>query len=312
MVQRPEIAIASSPDTLLAQLPKRGVTYNVLRFLKTKPLGTVGATIAAFLIILAVYVKFVEPTVGLIADPYKPIVSRINVAPGAEAWFGGDKIGRDVFARLINGAWISIYVGILASFIGTTIGMGVGIASAYWGGKFDLVVQRFMDAMIAFPGIILAIAILAALGASINNVVFALSVSYIPSAARIIRSQALAINEMDYILAARAVGVGTVRTMLKYIVPNVFAIYIVITTFHLGGAIISEASLSFLGVGTPPNEPSWGGMLNSSSSQYIAVAWWQPIFPGAAIIIVVFAWNLLGDALRDVLDPRLRGTGARG
>ena len=215
MVQRPEIAIASSPDTLLAQLPKRGVTYNVLRFLKTKPLGTVGATIAAFLIILAVYVKFVEPTVGLIADPYKPIVSRINVAPGAEAWFGGDKIGRDVFARLINGAWISIYVGILASFIGTTIGMGVGIASAYWGGKFDLVVQRFMDAMIAFPGIILAIAIMAALGPSINNVVFALSVSYIPSAARIIRSQALAINEMDYILAARAVGVGTVRTMIK-------------------------------------------------------------------------------------------------
>ena len=190
--------------------------------------------------------------------------------------------------------------------------MAVGIASAYWGGKFDLVVQRVIDAMIAFPGIILAIAIMAALGASINNVVFALSVSYIPSAARIIRSQALAINEMDYILAAQAVGVGTMRTMVKYIVPNVFAIYIVITTFHLGGAIISEASLSFLGVGTPPNEPSWGGMLNSSSSQYIAVAWWQPIFPGAAIIIVVFAWNLLGDALRDVLDPRLRGTGARG
>jgi len=176
------------------------------------------------------------------------------------------------------------------------------------GGELDLIVQRFVDALIAFPGIILAIAIMAALGVSINNVVFALAVAYIPSAARIIGAQALGIKEMAYILAARAVGVGNLRTMIKYIVPNVFAIYIVITTFHLGGAIISEASLSFLGVGTPPNEPSWGGMLSSSSSQYIAVAWWQPLFPGAAIIIVVFSWNILGDALRDVLDPRLRGT----
>ena len=137
-------------------------------------------------------------------EPYKPTVDRINVAPGADAWFGGDKIGRDVFARLINGAWISLYVGILASFIGTTIGMAVGIASAYWGGKLDLIVQRFIDAMIAFPGILLAIAIMAALGASINNVVFALAVAYIPSAARIIRAQALGIKEMDYMLAALA------------------------------------------------------------------------------------------------------------
>ena len=312
MVQRRGNAVVSPSAPTIIALPKRGAVYNVTRFLKTNPLGTVGATIAVVLIVLGVYVKFIEPSLGLIASPYKPLVSRINVAPSAEAWFGGDKIGRDMFSRLLNGVWISLYVGILASFIGTTIGMAVGIASAHWGGKFDLIVQRFMDAMIAFPGIILAIAIMAALGASINNVVFALAVAYIPSAARIIRSQALAINEMDYILAARAVGVGTLRTMVKYIVPNVFAIYIVITTFHLGGAIIAEASLSFLGVGTPPNEPSWGGMLNSASSQYIAVAWWQPVFPGVAIIIVVFAWNLLGDALRDVLDPRLRGTGKRG
>ena len=311
MVQRRENAIATAPAAVLLMRPKRGAAQNLTHFLKTKPLGTVGAVIAVALVLIAVYAKFIEPSIGLIADPYKPLVSRINVAPGAEAWFGGDKIGRDVFARLVNGAWISLYVGILASFIGTTIGMGVGIISAYAGGKLDLIVQRFIDAMIAFPGIILAIAVMAALGASINNVVFALAVAYIPGAARIIRSQSLVIKEMDYILAAKAVGVGNIRTMLKYIAPNVFAIYIVITTFHLGGAIISEASLSFLGVGTPPNEPSWGGMLNSSSSQYIAVAWWQPLFPGAAIIVVVFAWNLLGDALRDVLDPRLRGTGQR-
>jgi peptide/nickel transport system permease protein len=308
MTQRQEELTAGAPPGVIEFKPKHGFAQDVSRFFRTKPLGTVGAAIAVILILTAVYVKFIEPSVGLIADPYKPIVDRINVAPGGDAWFGGDKIGRDVFARLVNGAWISLYVGILSSFIGTTIGMGVGIASAYWGGKLDLIVQRLIDAMIAFPGIILAIAIMAALGASINNVVFALSVAYIPSAARIIRAQALGIKEMDYMLAARAVGVGNVRTMVKYIVPNVIAIYIVITTFHLGGAIIAEASLSFLGVGTPPNEPSWGGMLSGAASQYIAVAWWSPLFPGAAIITVVFAWNILGDALRDVLDPRLRGT----
>ena len=309
MVQYQSDAAASPAEAIFQVRQKRSAFEHVLRFLKTKPLGTIGAVIAIFLVLLALYVQFIEPVVDLIANPYKPLVPRINAPPSAEAWLGGDKIGRDVFARLLSGAWISLYVGLLASFIGTTLGMAIGIMSAYWGGMFDLIVQRFIDALIAFPGIILAIAIIAALGASINNVVLALAVSYIPSSARIIRAQALAINEMDYILAARAVGVGTARTMLKYILPNVFAIYIVITTFHLGGAIISEASLSFLGVGSPPHEPSWGGMLNSSSSQYIAVAWWQPIFPGLAIIIVVFAWNLLGDALRDVLDPRLRGTG---
>ena len=308
MIQRQENARAGAPPGVIEFKPKTGFAHDVSRFLRTKPLGTLGAAIAVVLILIAVCVKFIEPSVGLIADPYKPIVDRINVAPSGDAWFGGDKIGRDVFARLVNGAWISLYVGILASFIGTAIGMAVGIASAWWGGKLDLIVQRFVDALIAFPGIILAIAIMAALGVSINNVVFALAVAYIPSAARIIGAQALGIKEMAYILAARAVGVGNLRTMIKYIVPNVFAIYIVITTFHLGGAIISEASLSFLGVGTPPNEPSWGGMLSSSSSQYIAVAWWQPLFPWAAIIIVVFSWNILGDALRDVLDPRLRGT----
>ena len=307
MTQRQEELTAGAPPGVIEFKSKHGFTQDVSRFFRTKPLGTLGAAIAVILILTAVYVKFIEPSVGLIADPYKPIVDRINVAPGADAWFGGDKIGRDVFARLVNGAWISLYVGILASFIGTTIGMGVGIASAYWGGKLDLIVQRFIDAMIAFPGIILAIAIMAALGASINNVVFALSVAYIPSAARIIRAQALGIKEMDYILAARAVGVGNLRTMLKYMVPNVFAIYIVITTFHLGGAIIAEASLSFLGVGTPPNEPSWGGML-TGAAQNVRQAWWVAVFPGAAIAIVVFAWNLLGDGLRDVLDPRLSGT----
>ena len=292
--------------------PRRGPMQNVTHFVRTKPLATAGAVIAGLLVLIALYVQFLEPTMGLMADPYKPEVARIHAQPfNGEAWFGGDKLGRDVFSRLVHGAWISLYVGILASFFGTTIGMALGIISAYVGGKFDLISQRVVDAMLAFPGIILAIAIMAALGASINNVVFALTVAYIPSAARIIRSQSLSIKEMDYVFAAKAIGVGSFGTMFKYILPNIFAIYIVITTFHLGGAIISEAGLSFLGVGTPPNEPSWGGMLNGAASEYVAVNPWLPLFPGVAIIVVVFAWNLLGDGLRDVLDPRLRGTGAR-
>ena len=184
--------------------------------------------------------------------------------------------------------------------------MLVGVASAYFGGKVDLIVQRFVDGMMAFPSLILAVAIMAALGSSINNVVIALAIIYIPSTARILRSQALAINEMDYILAARAVGAGTWRIILRHITPNCFPVFIVIVTFHLGGAIIAEASLSFLGVGAPAAEPSWGGML-SKAGPNVRVQPWVGVFPGLAIAIVVFAWNLLGDALRDVLDPRLRG-----
>ncbi len=242
-----------------------------------------------------------------IEDPYDPVVERIFDPPSREAWFGGDHIGRDVFSRVVHGSWISLYVGILSSFIGSTIGMMVGVASVHFGGKTDLIVQRVVDSMMAFPALILAIAIMAALGGSLNNVVIALSIVYIPSTARVLRSQALGIKEMDYILAARAVGAGDWRVMLLHMIPNCLAVYIVIVTFHLGGAIIAEASLSFLGVGVPPSEPSWGGML-TAGAQNIRQSPWVVVFPGAAIAIVVFAWNLLGDSLRDVLDPRLRGT----
>ena len=213
-----------------------------------------------------------------------------------------------MFSRLVYGARISLYVGILSSFIGCTIGMVIGVVSVHFGGITDLIVQRVMDAMIAFPTLILAIAIMAALGASLNNVVIALSIVYVPSTARILRSQALAIKEMDYILAARAVGAGHWRVMLRHTTPNLLALYLVVVTFHLGGAIIAEASLSFLGVGTPIDVPSWGGMLSGAASQYVALAPWLAVFPGVAIAVVVFSWNVLGDALRDVLDPRLRGT----
>ena len=297
-------AITALPERPIFVLPpKRTFRNHLVFFITKKPLGAVGAAVAILLVVTAVFAPAIANH-----DPYETVVANIYAAPLTENFFGADRLGRDVYSRLIYGARISLYVGILSSFIGCTIGMAVGVASVRFGGVTDLIVQRFIDAMIAFPTLILAIAIMAALGGSLNNVVIALSIVYIPSTARIMRAQFLAINEMDYILAVRAVGAGDWRIMWKHMIPNAFALYLVIVTFHLGGAIIAEASLSFLGVGVPIDVPSWGGMLSGAASQYVALAPWLAVFPGVAIALVVFSWNVLGDALRDVLDPRLKGT----
>lgn len=290
--------------TIPSQAPRglRAAGKHVGDFIKRKHLGAYGGVVALILIALAIFAPFIATH-----DPFETSTKNVFAAPGMDNLLGGDRLGRDMFSRLIYGARISLYVGILSSLVGCTIGLLVGVASVHFGGITDLTVQRVIDAMMAFPTLILAIAIMAALGSSLNNVVLALSIVYIPSTARILRAQALAIKEMDYVLAAKAVGAGDWRIMLRHMVPNCFAVFIVIVTFHLGGAIIAEASLSFLGVGTPPNVPSWGGMLNGAATN-VTVAPWVAVFPGLAIFIVVFAWNVLGDALRDVLDPRLRGT----
>ncbi len=272
-------------------------------FASRKQLGAFGAAVAIIRIVIAIFAPLVA-----IDDPYK--TSRLPFsAPSADAWFGTDNLGRDVFSRIIYGSRISLYVGLVSSLVGCTIGLLVGIARVHFGGATDLIVQRVVDAMMAFPLLILAIAIMSTLGTSLENVIIALSVAFIPSAARILRSQALAVKEMDYLLAARAVGAGNWRIILRHMIPNCMAVYIVISTYLLGGAIISEASLSFLGVGAPPNVPSWVGMLQVASQNYVSVSPWLGVFPGLAIAIVVFSWNMLGDSLRDVLDPRLRGVG---
>jgi peptide/nickel transport system permease protein len=303
--------------------PKRGPKQHLIRFIRTKPLATFGAVIALLVIFVAVFADQVATH-----DPGRAETNKIYVKP---AWFpgavtnvtradpnprplsfresvlGGDRLGRDEFSRLVHGARISLKVGLLASFVGVTIGLVIGVASAYFGGKFDLAVQRIVDTMIAFPGLLLAIVLLAALGQSVNNVVYALTIAFIPPSVRLIRSQALAIKEMDYVLAARAVGTGNIRIMTHHIIPNVFAIYLVVMTFYLGAAIIAEAGLSFLGLGASVNEATWGGMLSDSGQGgAIRAAWWLAIFPGVTIVVVVLAWNMLGDGLRDVLDPRLR------
>ena len=259
---------------------------------------------------VAVALIFIAIFAPLLAthDPFEPIRGNQFASPGWEHLLGGDHLGRDLFSRLVWGARISLYAGLLSAFIGCTIGMMVGVISVHFGGKTDIIIQRIIDTMMAFPTLILAIAIMAALGASLNNVVIALSIAFIPSPTRVIRSQALATKEMDFILAAKAMGAGAWRIMIRHMIPNLLPLYLVMVTYYLGTAIIAEAGLSFLGVGTPQDVPSWGGILNKAAAN-TTIAPWMTVLPGLAIFIVVFSWNVLGDALRDVLDPRLRGAG---
>ena len=234
--------------------------------------------------------------------------TRLYAAPSSEMLLGADNLGRDMFSRVVAGSRISIRVGLLSALIGCTLGLLIGVSSAYAGGLYDLALQRVIDAMIAFPGLVLALALMAAVGSSINNVIIALSISFLPTTARVVRSQAMAIKEMDYVLAAQAVGASNTRIILRHMIPNLAAIWIVTLTFLMGTAIIAEASLSFLGLGVGPDVPSWGGMLRGTTKNYVGIGPWLPVVPGLAIFTVVFSWNVLGDALRDVFDPRLRGT----
>ena len=285
------------------------ILNGVVSFCGRKPLGAIGAVILIILVLMAVFAPV------LATFPPKEVhVTTKYAAPGAEApngktyWLGSDQLGRDTWSRLVYGARISLYVSLISVGIGVTLGALIGVISAYFGGVFDLIVQRLVDAMMAFPAIILALAIVAVAGSSLQNVVLALVIILIPGSSRIVRSQALAIKERDFVLASRSIGSGDWRIIARHVIPNCMAPYIVFATANLGYAIVVEAALSFLGVGTPPDIPSWGGMLAFAGQRYVEVAPWLVVFPSIAVIIAVFGFNLLGDALRDVLDPRLRGS----
>ncbi len=302
MAQQATGALAPTEPVGAGMRPKRTFWENIVNFAQRKPLGAFGAAVVILLVIIAALAPLVatqDPKLTNAAYRFNP--------PNGDTWLGGDQIGRDVYSRLVYGTRISLVVGLLSVFFGVTIGAFIGIVSGYFGGITDLVIQRIMDAMMSFPALILALAIMAILGASVTNVVIALSAVFIPGAARTIRSQALSIKEVDYVLAARAVGAGDWRIILRHMAPNCAATFIVLASISLGWAIVVEASLSFLGVGIPPDVPSWGGMLNGVAQNSLDVAPWLGVFPGLAIAITVFAVNLLGDALRDVLDPRMRG-----
>lgn len=282
----------------------RGATAAVVDFSRRKPLGALGGGVLAILVLIAILAPVIAPV-----DPNKIHDTELVSTPSSAHPLGTDPIGRDVMSRLFYGARVSLFVGLSSIVIGVTIGAFIGALSAYYGGRFDLIIQRFVDAFISFPGIILALALMAALGSSVFNIILALIAVLAPSAIRTVRSQALAIKELDYVLAARAVGASDLRIILRHIVPNCFAIFIILATLNLGYAIIVESSLSFLGVGVPPNVPTWGSMLSEGGGlTYMYTAPWLTLFPGIAIALAVFGINLLGDSLRDVLDPRLRGT----
>ena len=266
-----------------------------------KPLGAIGL----FLVLLQVFAALFGPVIAPY-DPYEQYYDRIMSAPSREHFFGTDNFGRDLFSRVVWGARISLKVGIAAVAIGTIFGSLLGMVSGYFGGRVDMVLQRTMDGWMAFPSIILALTIVAVLGPGETNVMVAIGLSQIPPANRVVRGAVLAEKNNVYVEAAKALSSSEVRTIFRHILPNVTAPIIVVATLALGQAILAEAALSFLGVGVQPPNPAWGSMLSGHSRTYMLVAPWMAIFPGLAIFLTVMGWNLLGDALRDVWDPRMR------
>lgn len=272
------------------------------KFIMTKPLGAIGGFIILVMLFAAVFAPQIAPY-----DPYELDQSLQFGAPSLSHPFGTDEFGRDLFTRIIYGAKIALIIGFCASFLGATGGAIVGVVSAYMGGKTDLLIQRIVDILLAFPLLILALAIASVLGRSTFNLILAIAIPVIPRTARIVRASALSAKELVYVEAARAVGSSHIRVMFRHIIPNIMAPYLIILTAQLGSAILTEASLSFLGLGTAEPEPSWGLMLSGGAPLYAEKAPWVAIFPGVAISLAVFGFNLLGDSLRDALDPRLRG-----
>jgi peptide/nickel transport system permease protein len=273
----------------------------VRTFGRRRALGAVGAVVVLLLIVVAVFA-------GLLA-PYDPVAvdfGAMLTKPSAAHWLGTDAFGRDVLSRLIYGSRTALLVGFGAALLGATLGAVLGVGSAYFGGRVDLYLQRLMDVFLSFPLIILALALVAILGNSIPNVIMAITVPMIPRAALVIRSSALTIREMPYVDAARAAGFGHTRIILRHMLPNVIAPYLIMLTAFLSQAILAESSLSFLGLGVQEPTPAWGLMLRGAAVDFAEAAPWMGLFPGLSISLAVFAFNLFGDSLRDALDPKLR------
>ncbi len=261
-----------------------------------------GLAIIAILIVVAVLAPVIAPY-----DPYKTDLKKVRVAPNREHLLGTDTLGRDQLSRIIYGSRTSLVVGIVAVGLAAIVGMGLGLVAGYFGGIPNMLIMRFIDAMMAIPMILLALTIAALLGSGLTNIVIALGVSMIPPYARLMCAQALAIKEHDYVAFARAIGASDLRTMIQHVAPNCFPPLIVLMTMMIGGAILAEAGLSFLGVGIRPPGCAWGAMV-SDGYRYLLTSPWLSIAPGVAIMLTVFAFNMVGDGLRDALDPRLRGT----
>jgi peptide/nickel transport system permease protein len=292
--------------TVVAAVPPRasqpGAWTTLLRFSRKKPLGAAGGVIMLLIVFIAIFANVLQTH-----DPIATNAAATLAPPSATHWLGTDHLGRDIYSRILHGARVSLLVGLGSTLVASVLGGIIGLLSGYVGGKTDLAVQRVMDILQGLPLLVLALVMAAALGPSIPNVILAISIPIMPRAARVIRSSVLSIREFQYVEAARALGLTHLRIAFRHILPNTVGPFIVLGTAQLGSAILTEAALSFLGLGVPEPYPSWGRMLSVSAAEYAQKAPWLVLFPGIAISLAVFGSNLLGDALRDTLDPRLRG-----
>jgi peptide/nickel transport system permease protein len=301
-------ALEKPADAALAGASRRAARRSLwldtlVRLVRTKPLGLVGGIIIVVLALVAIFAPL------LAHYPPAEIHPRFKLAaPSATWWFGTDNLGRDVYSRVVYGARVSMRVGFSAVAISIVFATAIGVLSGYFGGKFDTIVQRLVDAMIAFPGLILILTIVAVRGNSVGNVILALAIFGIAGNSRVMRGATLTVRNLTYIEAAHAMGASHRRIILAHVVPNVVATAITLATLGLGVAILAEASLGFLGLGVPPPNPTWGNMLSGQARQFMQQAPWLAIFPGLILSLAIFGFNMLGDALRDLLDPRLRGS----
>lgn len=281
--------------------PKRSIFSVMGELVRKQPVGAVGAIIVLTMIIMAMFAPYLTPY-----DPEANSFENMLTPPSTAFFLGTDQFGRDLFSRIVYGAQTALFVGFTCAFIGSTIGLVLGVASAFFGGRFDLIFQRVMDVFMAFPLIIMALAVVSIFGTGIQNVIIAITIPFIPRCARVVRSSALAIREIPYIDAARANGFSNARIIMRHMVPNVMAPYLIMITAFVGQAILLEASLSYLGLGVQEPTPAWGLMLQGGAEEYAESAPWVAIWPGVAITLAVFGFNLFGDAVRDALDPKLR------
>ena len=296
-------AVESSAIELQWIKQRTGFRDNLIRIARKKYLGTMSAFIIVGLVLTALFAPIIAP--------YDPLEVDTDVAltpPSAQHLLGTDELGRDILSRLMYGSQVSLTVSLGAVFISIFLGILVGLTSAYFAGKYDMVMSRVIDGLLSFPSLVLAMVIVATLGQSLTNVILAIAIHPIATRSRVMRGTALSIMQNQYIDAARAMGASDKRIMLQHILPNCWAPMIVLISVSLGTAILAESSLSFLGLGPPPPNPTWGSMLSGSARTYMSSAPWMAIAPGIAITIVVLAFNMLGDAVRDILDPRLRGS----
>ena len=293
---------AQDEETASEPVHWRRIASNLAWVVRRSPLSAFWALVVAAVVVIAVAAP--------VLAPYPPLQSdfrRMQKPPDAQNYFGTDQIGRDTFSRVIHGSRVSLTVAVAAVLFGTTLGAFWGLLCGYIGGRFDIVSQRIIEFLQSFPDLILAMAIAMALGGGIGTVIVAIAITRIPFGGRVIRSVVLSLREMSFVEAARSIGASDLRIMMRHILPQCIAPYLVLATTHLGVAIIIEASLGFLGVGIPPPTPTWGNMLSDSLNAGLVPPWWLVLFPGLAITITVLAVNLLGDGIRDLLDPRLKG-----